>query len=59
MNQKGGVKNIKRLNEEQNGENISSQIQWILAWKIFVNGRMLSLLVKEKPIIYKMRIWPQ
>lgn len=52
----GGKKKIKILNAKENRETITSQIWWISAWKIVGNGGMLALLVKEKPIIFKMRI---
>lgn len=54
-----GVENIKRLTAKENGKTVRSQIQCICAWKICVNGRMLALLVKENPMIYKMKIWSQ
>ena len=55
--EKEGVKkNIKRLNAKENRETVTSQIRWISAWKIVENEEMLELLVKEKSIIFKMRI---
>lgn len=52
----GKKKNIKRLNAKENRETVTSQIRWISAWKIVENEGMLELLVKEKSIIFKMRI---
>lgn len=56
--EKEGVKkkNIKRLNAKENRETVTSQIRWISAWEIVKNEGMLELLVKEKSIIFKMRI---
>lgn len=51
-----GVKKIKILNAKENRETITSQIWGISAWKTVEKGGMLALPVKEKPIIFTMRI---